>query len=88
LDYLHNYVMLHFNDVKIFYNIVTEIYCSPFMKTLAQDLVFSSMKSDIRGQVLGKLIEKEKEFISNMDNFELTPSIFDPRKCYRYEGAK
>ena len=40
------------------------------------------------GQVLGKLIEKEKEFISNMDNFELTPGIFDPRKCYRYEGAK
>ena len=88
LNHLHDCVLLHPNDVGSFYNIVTEIYCSPFMKTLAQDLVFSSMKSDTRGQVLGKLIEKEKEFISNMDNFELTPSIFDPRKCYRYEGAK
>ena len=80
--------MLHLNDVDILYKIVTEIYCSSFMETLARDLVFSCMKSDTRGQVLGKIIEIEKEFISNMDNIELTPSTFDPRKCYRYEGAK
>lgn len=88
LNHLHDCVMLHPNDVDIFYKIVTEIYCSSFMKTLARDLVFSCMKSDTRGQVLGKIIEIEKEFISNMDNIELTPSTFDPRKCYRYEGAK
>lgn len=88
LNHLHDCVMLHPNDVDIFYTIVTEIYCSSFMKTLAQDLVFSCMKSDTRGQVLCKIIEIEKEFVSNMDNIELTPSIFDPRKCYRYEGAK
>ena len=88
LNHLHDCVMLHPNDVDIFYKIVTEIYCSSFKKTLARDLVFSCMKSDTRGQVLGKIIEIEKEFISNMDNIELTPSTFDPRKCYRYEGAK
>jgi DNA-directed RNA polymerase len=85
---LHDCVMLHPNDVDIFYKIVTEIYCSYFMKTLTRDLVFSCMKSDTRGQVLCRIIEIEKEFISNMDNLELTPSTFDPRKCYRYEGAK
>jgi hypothetical protein len=88
LNHLHDCVMLHPNDVSIFYSIVTDIYCSSFMKTLAQDLVFSSMKSDTRGQVLDKLVEIEKEFISNMDKFELTTSTFNPRKCYRYEGAK
>ena len=88
LNHLHDCVMLHPNDVDMFYRIVTEIYCSSFMKTLAQDLVFSCMKSDTRGQTLNKLIRIEKEFISNMDTIELTPSTFDPRKCYRYEGAK
>ena len=88
LNHLHDCVMVHPNDVDIFYKIVSEIYCSPFMKTLAKDLVFSCMKSDTRGLALSKLIEIEKEFLSNMDNIELTPSTFDPRKCYRYEGAK
>ena len=58
------------------------------MKTLAKDLIFSCMKADTRGEALLKLVEIEKEFISNMDNIELTPITFDPRKCYRYEGSK
>ena len=80
--------MLHPNDVHVFYDIVTEIYCSPFMITLAQDLVFSRMKNDVVGPALEKTIEIEKEFVSNMDSFDLTPEKFDPQKCYRYEGAK
>jgi len=88
INHLHDCVMLHPNDVAIFYDIVTEIYCSPFMRTLVQDLVFSRMKSDTTGSVLDRIIEVEKEFLSNKDDIILTPSVFDPRKCYRYEGAK
>jgi len=58
------------------------------MRTLVQDLVFSRMKSDTTGSVLDRIIEVEKEFLSNKDDIILTPSVFDPRKCYRYEGAK
>ena len=50
--------MLHPNDVDIFYSIVTDIYCNPFMKTLAQDLVFSCMKNDTRGDVQRKIEKK------------------------------
>lgn len=88
LNHLHDCVMLHPNDVDIFYSIVTDIYCDPFMKTLAQDLVFSCMKNDTRGDVQRKIEKIEEEFISNMDTIELTPTTFDPRKCYKYEGAK
>ena len=88
MNHLHDCVMLHPNDVDIFYSIVTDIYCNPFMKTLAQDLVFSCMKNDTRGDVQRKIEKIEEEFIANMDNIELTPATFDPRKCYRYEGAK
>lgn len=77
--------MLHSNDVDIFYNIVTDIYCSSFMQTLAKDLVFNSMRKNVKGVFLEKL---ELEFLSNMYNFELSSDTFNPRNCYRYEGAK
>ena len=86
INHLHDCVMLHPNDVDIFYKIAAEVYCSPFMNTLAQDLMFSRMKQDIVGKPLEIMLELE--FVSNMDDFELKPDIFDPRKCYRYEGAK
>ena len=44
LNHLHDCVMVHPNDVGIFYDIVTEIYYEPRMKTLAQDLVFRRFK--------------------------------------------
>ena len=88
INHLHDCVMIHPNDVDIFYNIVTEVYCNPFMNTLAQDLMFSRMKQDIVGKPLEKMLKLESEFVSNMDDFELKPDTFDPRKCYRYEGAK
>ena len=88
LNHLHDCVMLHPNDVNIFYDIVRDIYCSPFMETLVQDLVFSRMKSDTTGSVLEKIIEIEKEFVLNKGEIKLTPEVFDPKKCYRYEGAK
>jgi len=87
LNHLHDCVMLHPNDVAIFYDIVTEIYCSPSLETLIHDLVFSRMKNDTTGSVLEKILEIEKEFLSNKDTFKLTPEVFDPKKCYRYEGA-
>lgn len=59
------------------------------MSTLIQDLVFSRMKSDTTGPVLERIIEVEKEFLSNKDDIILTSVVFDPKKCYsRYEGAK
>ena len=88
INHLHDCVMLHPNDVDIFYKIAAEVYCSPFMNTLAQDLMFSRMKQDIVGKPLERMLELESEFVSNMDDFELKPGIFDPRECYRYEGAK
>ena len=86
INYLHDCVMLYPNDVDIFYKIAAEVYCSPFMNTLAQDLMFSRMKQDIVGKTLERMLESE--FVLNMDDFELKPDIFDSRKCYRYEGAK
>lgn len=88
LNHLHDCVMLHPNDVAIFYEIVTDIYCSPYMETLISDLVFAPMKGATAGSVLEKIIEIEKEFLSNKDKIILTPESFDPKKCYRYEGAK
>lgn len=87
LNHLHDCVMLHSNDVDLFYNIVTDVYCGSFMKTLANDLVFSRMKQDLVGEPLDKILKLETEFISNMDDFEIS-SKFCPRKCYRFEGAK
>lgn len=80
--------MMHPNDVNAFYDVVTEVFCSPAMKTLAKDLVFSRMKSDLTGEPLERISLLEQKFLSNMDDFELNPKTFDPRKCYRYEGTK
>jgi hypothetical protein len=88
LNHLHDCVMMHPNDVDVFYDIVTEVYCRPVMKRLAEELVFSRMKSDLTGEPLEKVIQLEKQFLKNMGVFDLTPTTFDPRKCYRYEGAK
>ena len=88
LNHLHDCVMLHPNDVQVFHKIVKEIYCSPYMETLMADLVFAPMKSATAGSVLEKIIEIENEFLSNKDKIVLTPESFDPKKCYRYEGAK
>lgn len=40
LNHLHDCVMLHPNDVDVFFDIVTEVYCRPNMRTLAKDLFF------------------------------------------------
>lgn len=71
------------NDVAIFYDIVTEIYCSPSMETLIQDLVFFRMKNGTTGSVLEKILEIEKEFFSNKDKFKLTPEVFNPKRRSR-----
>lgn len=39
--------MLHPNDVDLFYNIVTNIYCSPMINTLDHDLFFFCVKKDL-----------------------------------------
>ena len=88
LNHLHDCVMLHPNDVNIFYQIVSQVYCNPSMNTLADDLVFSRMELDLVGEPLENILKLKKEFTKNMDDFELTPPKFDPKKCYRYEGAK
>jgi len=46
------------------------------------------MKSATTGSVLRKIIELEEEFLSVKEKIKLTPQVFDPKKCYRYEGAK
>ena len=88
LNHLHDCVMLHPNDVDIFYSIVAEVYCSPAMKTLAEDLFFSRIKKDLVGEPLNVVCELEKQFKRNSDEFEVTETVFNPRKCYRFEGTK
>ena len=88
LNHLHDCIMINPNDVGVFYDIVTDIYCAPFMQTLIQDLVFSRMKSDTAGPVLEKIIEIEKEFLLNKDEIKLSTESFNPKNNYRYEGAK
>ena len=62
LNHLHDCVMLHPNDVDTFYDIVAEVYCSPAMKTLAQDLLFSRIKKDLVGEPLEFVLDLEKDF--------------------------
>jgi len=88
LNHLHDCVMLHPNDVDIFYNIVSDVYCDPRMKTLAVDLFFFRIKKDVVGEPLSKIEKLKKKFCENMDLFELSVDTFDPKKCYRFEGAK
>ena len=80
--------MLHPNDVDIFYSIVAEVYCSPARKTLAEDLFFSRIKKDLVGEPLNVVCKLEKQFKRNSDEFEVTETVFNPRKCYRFEGTK
>jgi len=49
--------MFHPNDVDTFYDIVSEVYCSLVMKTLAQDLFFSRIKKDLVGEPLDVVLE-------------------------------
>lgn len=88
LNHLHDCVMLHPNDVEIFYGIVTDIYCDPRMLSLAQDLVFSRFINNTTGKTRDNLLELQEEFVGNMEPLPLNISEFDPKKCYRYEGAK
>jgi hypothetical protein len=88
LDHLHDCVMLHPNDVHVFYDIVTDAYCDPRMLSLAQDLVFSRFIHNTTGKTKEKILEYQKEFVENMQPLPLNKSAFDPRKCYRYEGTK
>lgn len=80
--------MLHPNDVDVFYDIVTDIYCSPELGTMANDLFFSRIKKDLAGEPLKTVINLEEQFIKNMDDFQITKDVFEPRKCYRFEGTK
>lgn len=57
LNHLHDCVMFHPNDVDTFYDIVSEVYCSLVMKTLAQDLFFSRIKKDLVGEPLDVVLE-------------------------------
>lgn len=49
LNHLHDCVMLHPNDVDIFYELAEELYCDPKMLSLANDLVFERFKKDTVG---------------------------------------
>ena len=88
LNHLHDCIMVHPNDVSIFYEIVREVYCDPKMNTLAKDLFFARMKIDLTGDPLEKVKKLEEKFYENMDEFDLNLNVFDPKKCYRYEGTK
>ena len=88
LNHLHDCVMLHPNDVEHFYDIVSEVYCDEKMMTLAENLFFRKIKEDLTGEPLAKVEKLEKEFLENSDDFKITKNVFDPRKCYRYEGSK
>ena len=88
LNHLHDCVMLHPNDVEHFYNIVSEVYCDEKMSTLAEDLFFNQIKKDLAGEPLVNFEKLEKKFLKNSDDFTITKEIFDPRKCYKYEGSK
>lgn len=88
INHLHDCVMLHPNDVDAFYNIVKKIYCSEKMSTLVEDLVFKRMKNNTVGVARETLERLENDFIKNKAGFKLNSDTFDPRKCYRYEGAK
>lgn len=80
--------MLHPNDVDVFYEIVSEIYCSSAMNTLASDLFFFSIKKDLVGDPPETILNLEKKFIENMNDFKVSKKTFDPRKRYRFEGTK
>jgi len=58
------------------------------MKTLAKDFLFSYIKKDLVGDPLNKVVNLEKQFLENMDDLNLTKDVFEPRNCYRFEGAK
>ena len=88
INHLHDCVMVHPNDVDIFFKIVSDVYTDPAMRTLARDLVFSVFKENTVSDAKQKLIEIENKFSTNMDDFTLSPKTFDPKKCYRYEGTK
>ena len=88
LNHLHDCVMLHPNDVDVFYDIVTDIYCSPELGTMANDLFFSRIKKDLAGEPLKTVINLEEQFNNNMDDFQITKGVFEPRHCYRFEGTK
>lgn len=53
--------MLHPNDVDTFYEIVTGIYSSPAMNTLADDLFFSRINKYLVGEPLKAVIKLEKQ---------------------------
>ena len=80
--------ILSSNDVDIFYEIVSEVYCDPKINTLAANLFFARIKKDIVGEPLEKIEKFEQKFCENMDFFEFSVDTFDPRKCYRFEGSK
>ena len=88
LNHLHDCVMLHPNDVDIFYEVVSDVYCNPRMHTLAQDLLFSRFKIDTIDECRKTIADIEEKFVKNMDEIKLTRNTFSPKKCYRYEGAK
>ena len=58
------------------------------MENLAENLFFDRLKADLVGEPLNAIIELEKQFKENMDDFFLTEKNFYPRKCYRFEGTK
>ena len=55
--------MMHPNDVDVFYDIVSEVYCRPVTKKLTSKLLFSRMKLDLKGDPLEKIIQLEKQFL-------------------------
>jgi DNA-directed RNA polymerase len=89
INHLHDCVLVHPNDVDDIYDVIRDVYCSPAMKTLAKDLVFSRFKQNTTGKYFEKIEAIEKIYTSNMESLGyLNKETFDPRKCYKFEGAK
>jgi hypothetical protein len=84
INHLHDCVILHPNYVDAFYHEVDLLYREKRMFSMASDLIFDQVKSNVSTGSQPKVDKLKNDFVELMDDFYAEIN-FDPRNLYKPE---
>jgi hypothetical protein len=82
---LHDCILLHPNYVGVLYQIIKEVYSEEKMYNLAQDLIFTQLRSQISEEYYPEFDLLVGDFFAHCYEFESEIGNFDPRNLFQPE---
>jgi hypothetical protein len=82
---LHDCILLHPNYVETLYEIIQELYSSKNIYNIAEDLIFSQLRSQISSEYYDAFDLMVLDYFEQCDDFEADIGNFEPRHLYEPE---